>query len=106
MDIVRQLKREFSSMGGTMLWGQLRAMGFMITRSRVRWVLREVDLIHTALRWRGELTRRQPYSVPGPKCLWHIGMMSIKHVYMANVCHWLTVYVDSVLSDSVVCIME
>ena len=53
-------------MGETMLWGQLRSMGFCVTRTRVRSALREADPIHTALRWRGELTRRQPYSVPGP----------------------------------------
>ena len=71
--VVQQLKREFPSMGETMLWGQLRSMGFMITRSRVRHALREADPMHTALRWRGELTRRQPYSVPGPNSLWHTG---------------------------------
>ena len=73
-DGVRDLK-EFPSMGGTILWGQLRAMGFVVTQSRVRWVLQEADPIHTALRWRGQLTRRQPYSVPGPNSLWHIGMI-------------------------------
>ena len=29
-DVVRDLKKEFPSMGGTMLWGQLRAMGFVV----------------------------------------------------------------------------
>ena len=37
MQSLVMLKKEFPSMGGTMLWGQLRAMGFVVTRSRVRW---------------------------------------------------------------------
>ena len=50
-------------------------MGFNVTRERIRQAVRENDPIHTALRWRGELVRRQPYSVPGPNSLWHIGML-------------------------------
>ena len=33
MQSLVMLKKEFPSMGGTMLWGQLRAMGFVVTRS-------------------------------------------------------------------------
>ena len=51
-DVVQQLKREFLSMGETMLWGHLRTMGFRVTCSRVRHALREADPMHTALRWR------------------------------------------------------
>lgn len=38
-----------------MVWGQLRAMGFSVTRERVRNTLREIDPIETALRWRGQV---------------------------------------------------
>ena len=35
--------------------------------------MRVTDPINTALRWRGNLSNRRPYSVPGPNSLWHIG---------------------------------
>ena len=44
-----------------------------VTRARLRHAIRNTDPLHTALRWRGNLSVRHPYSVPGPNSLWHIG---------------------------------
>lgn len=71
--LVRRMQRESPALGQTMVWGRLRSMGFSVTRERVRRTLRNIDPLHSALRWRGELVRRHPYSVPGPNSLWHIG---------------------------------
>ena len=73
-EVLHQLRQELPSLGQTLIWGRLRSMGFNVTRERLRQAVRQNDPIHTALRWRGELVRRQPYSVPGPNSLWHIGM--------------------------------
>ena len=71
--IIRQIKRDFPSLGQTLVWGRLRSMGYGVTRERVRVAIRSIDPINTALRWRETSTRRT-YSVPGPNSLWHIGM--------------------------------
>ena len=75
-----QLERELAAMrrdhpqyGETMAYGHLRSMGYRVTHSRLRQAIRTSDPINTALRWPGGLTSRQPYSVPGPNSLWHIG---------------------------------
>ena len=73
--IVDQIRRDLPTLGETMMWGHLRSMGFRIARERVRCAIRETDPLHTALRWRGDITRRRPYSVPGPNSLWHIGKL-------------------------------
>ena len=70
---VHAMRNEFPQMGETMVWGQLRSLGIQVTRERVRNALRQTDPLTTTLRWRGNLTRRRPYSVPGPNSLWHIG---------------------------------
>ena len=62
-----------SEIGETIVLGRLRALGFQVTRERVRNALRQTDPLSSALRWKGNLTRRRPYSVPGPNSLWHIG---------------------------------
>ena len=49
-----------------MVWGHLKSMGFRVMRERVWLAIRETDPLHTALRWRGDLIGRSPYSVPGP----------------------------------------
>ena len=74
--ILRQMRRENPALGERMVMGRLRSMGFRLTRSRVRDCIRATDPIQTALRWRGQLVCRQPYSVPGPNSLWHIGKFS------------------------------
>lgn len=70
---VHTLRSEFPEIGETMTWGYLRAAGLQVSRERVRTALRSSDPLSSALRWRGTLTRRRPYSVPGPNSLWHIG---------------------------------
>ena len=77
---LRQIRSELPELGETMVWGQLRAMGYNIPRRRVRHAIRATDPFHTALRWRGQLTSRRPYAVPGPNSLWHIGELICMHV--------------------------
>ena len=67
------MRRDHPQYGETMAYGHLRSMGYRVTHSRLRQAIRASDPINTALRWSGGLTSRQPYSVPGPNSLWHIG---------------------------------
>jgi len=60
-------------LGQSMVIGRLHSMGFHVQRERVRVAIRAVDPLNTALHAPRVLTRRQPYSVPGPNSLWHIG---------------------------------
>lgn len=55
------------------VWGRLRSVGITVWRGRLRQAIRTIDSLHTALHWRGDLTGRRPYSVPGPNSLWHLG---------------------------------
>lgn len=71
--VLLHVQREFPAMGEVMVWGRLQSMGFVVRRERLRRAIRELDPLHTALRWRGHLTNRRPYSVPGPNSLWHMG---------------------------------
>ena len=61
--VVRQIKQDFPYVGQTMIWGRVRAMGYHVTRERIRETVRSVDPINTALRWR-EASIRRTYSVP------------------------------------------
>ena len=72
-NILQVVRRENPNIGQTMTIGKLRSMGIRVSRTRVRSCMRAIDPISTALRWRGQLARRQPYSVPGPNSLWHLG---------------------------------
>ena len=63
--LVQRLQAEMPALGQTMVWGRLRSMGFFVTSERVRSVIHDIDPIQTALRWRCDLVRHQPYSVPG-----------------------------------------
>lgn len=74
--LLTSMRKEHPSMGQTMVWGRLRSMGFSVTRERVRRAIRRTDPLYTALRWRGDTIKRQPYSVPGPNSLWHLGMLN------------------------------
>lgn len=56
-----------------MVMGHLRAMGVMVSRDRVRSVIRRIDPLNIALRWHQNTTYRRPYSVPGPNSSWHLG---------------------------------
>ena len=66
-----------------MLWGNLRARGFKVTRERVRNMLRSIDPLGRISRCFPSTIRRQPHSVPGPNSLWDIGKYSICNV----LCH-------------------
>ena len=70
--VMTQLRREQAYYAETMVMGQLRAMGYCVSRERVRESIRSTDPINTALRWGGEITARS-YSLPSPTLLWHIG---------------------------------
>ena len=69
---IRDMHLENPEMGECMIIGRLHSMGYQILRWRIRAALRRSDPLGTALRWH-TLTSRQPYSVPGPNSLWHIG---------------------------------
>ena len=74
--ILIHLCQEMPSLGETMTWGKIYSMGFVVRRERLRQAIRGIDPLHTSLRWRGYLTGRRPYSVPGPNSLWHLGKYS------------------------------
>ena len=59
-------------------------MGYKVSREQLRQEIRFSDPLHCALRWRGGLTSRYPYSVPGPNSLWHIGKIFYKCVCCIN----------------------
>ena len=43
-----------------------------VTHERMRHAIHATDPINTSLRWRGNLSCRRPYSVPGPNLSCHI----------------------------------
>lgn len=69
---VKDIRLELPDVGESIVVGRLRSLGYSIPRERVRAAIRATDPLNTALRWHGT-TLRQPYSVPGPNSLWHIG---------------------------------
>ena len=52
--VIMQLQSDMPALGQTTVWGRLRSMVFFITRERVTAVIRAIDPIETALRWRGQ----------------------------------------------------
>lgn len=81
---MKRVKQSQPFSGVSMMWGNLRAAGVKVTRERVRRMLRSIDPLGRILRCIPGSIRRQPYSVPGPNSLWHIG----KHIpilYMSAV---------------------
>lgn len=71
--IIRRICSQAPEFGQTLVQGRVRAMGYHVTRERVREVMRAGDPLNTALRMPGGLTARRKYSVPGPNSLWHVG---------------------------------
>ena len=71
--LLQDLRREMPNVGEVLVMGRLHAMGHAVSRQRVRDAIHATDPLNTALRWRGILTARRPYSVAGPNSLWHIG---------------------------------
>ena len=72
--LLSEMRQQYPNFGETMALGHLRSLGHRVKRAQLRNAIHQTDPIQTALRWRGELIRRRPYSVPGPNSLWHIGM--------------------------------
>ena len=68
------MRPEMPNIGEVLVIGHLHALGYAVSRQRVRNAIHATDPLNTALRWRGILTTRQPYSVAGPNSLWHIGI--------------------------------
>ena len=65
--LVEQTRQELPYLGEVMVMGRLRALGYYVTRSRLRQVINDTDPFNR------NLHVRRPYSVPGPNSLWHIG---------------------------------
>ena len=89
--LVVQTRMQLPYLGEVMVLGRLRAMGYHVTRWRVRQVIQDTDPINRALRWGSNLHVRRPYSVPGPNSLWHIGMQHdhtypTPHIYPWHTC--------------------
>lgn len=72
--LLQVMRREMPNLGEVLVIGQLHAMGYAVSRQRVRNAIHATDPLNTTLRWRGILTPRWPYSVAGPNSLWHVGM--------------------------------
>ena len=88
--LVQRLQAEMPALGQTMVWRRLRSMGFFVTSERVRSVIHDIDPIQTALRWRCDLVRHQPYSVPGPNSLWHLALFVCSHITFSTHMHTCT----------------
>ena len=71
--LVQQSIVQHPSVGHSFVCGVIRSQGYMVTRECVQQAIRSCDPVNTALRWGGIAIPRQPYGVPGPKFLWHIG---------------------------------
>ena len=54
--ILTHLHHEMPAVGESMTWGRLQSMGFVVRRERLRQAMCEIDPLHTALYWRGDLT--------------------------------------------------
>ena len=65
------LVRRFPNNGTTMMWGHLRSLNIVVTRSRVQESLLRVSESSVQMRQRITVQRRV-YNVPAPNCLWHI----------------------------------
>ena len=75
MVLLQEMRAEFHEMREVMVRGQLRALGYKVTRERLRTIIRATD--PTALRATTGPIARRLYNVPGPNSLWYIGMLSI-----------------------------
>ena len=80
--VLREMCNNFPAMGEVMALGQLRSMGYKVKRDNVRAATRATDPPNTALCGLRGITRRRPYSVPGPNSQWHIGMNLIRCIQL------------------------
>ena len=75
--IIQRIRSSHPDMGECMIIGQFRAMGYRISRAKIRRAIQEVDPLYTSLRWRNRVIPRRPYSVRSPNSLWHVGEYDI-----------------------------
>ena len=78
-ETVLQLRAEHPDFGEALVIGHFQVCGQTVRRQRIRVAIHHSDPINTSLRWRGTITPRRPYSVPGPNSLWHIGKYLFVH---------------------------
>ena len=71
-EIMQEIMTVTPGIGQTRMIGALHSRGIRVQRWKVRELMRELDPVGTALRWRGTISRRK-YNVRGPNALWHIG---------------------------------
>ena len=70
-EIMQGIMSVTPGIGQTRMLGALYSRGIKVQRWKVRELMRELDPVGTALRWRGTIRRRQ-YNVRCPNALWHI----------------------------------
>lgn len=70
-EIIQEIMTITPGIGQTRMLGALHSRGIRVQRWRVREMMRELDPVGTALRWRGTIRRRK-YNVRCPNVLWHI----------------------------------
>ena len=70
-NVMQEIMSITPGIGQTRMLGALKSRGIRVQRSRVRVLMRELDPVGTALRWRGAIYRRN-YSVRCANTLWHI----------------------------------
>ena len=69
--VMVEVQRLTPRIGQTRMQGALRSRGLRVQRHRVRYCLKDLDPVGTALRWRQVIQRRK-YHVRFPNSLWHI----------------------------------
>lgn len=70
-EIMQEIMTVTPGIGQTRMLGALHSRGIRVQRWKVREMMRELDPVGTALRWRGTICRRK-YNVRCPNALWHI----------------------------------
>ena len=83
--LLRDMRRDNPDMGEVMVLGRIRAMGFRVSRARLREGIRDTDPLNVSIRALLGRTARRPYSVPGPNFLWHIGTYVIRESIIVHV---------------------
>ena len=70
-ETMQEIMNVTPGIGQTRMIGALHSRGIRVQRWKVRELMRELDPVGTALRWRGTICRRM-YNVRCPNALWHI----------------------------------
>lgn len=70
-EIMQEIMTVTPGIGQTRMLGALHSRGIRVQGWKVREMMRELDPVGTALRWRGTICRRK-YNVRCPNALWHI----------------------------------